>query len=772
MHLPKLYENTQTRETVDCFGGYNRRARIGDGEFYDMKNLSSDNYPTLSPRGRRGEVAVIEECNGMLAKDKLAYIDGNVLKIGNFTMALDASVTGERQLVAMGAYLLVFPDAMYVNTVNTSESGRIYGEQKTYDGNISLTVCDGEGNDVNIGNLLLDSGTNRCLRTTVREYGKFVAKPSQYDDRSTYIVINSIDMSQKKQYLYGIPNGTVKTSEGITVEYSVEHTVGNWGKVNGYALYELGEDANGYYFRTRWQTLYGDSCYEAVEAHKYDLEKYFGQYPDGIPVFGRLVLTRNIGGESMKRSYNITVAPDYGTRWEPLSVGDIRLCEKENGEAKLQRCTAFRENPTVTWNEANCWEDVESFLKLKIEGTAVGTDMRAIADAGGSESIRLAYHGSRHKYFLTSPLNRYSVSAVELVKESMKYYSYDTVMLRGCMNFVCAASMESGELTVFVNPPHKPLDFVIESGNRLWGCRYGKNERGEFVNEIYATAHGSFKNWDVYNGTAADSYAVSVGSEGKFTGAVNFRGYPVFFKEGCYHMVHGYYPASYQLVTDTGTGLQSGSHKSLCIMRNVLYYKAPDGVYRFDGSTYDKISEALGSTEYTDASGGGTDGKYYISMKERDGERELFVYDTERGLWYKEDGGGIKYFARLGGELYMYDADRHRLLTAKGTEGTAENAVEWFAETGEIGYSTTDARYLDKLQLRISLPHGSKAELYTEYDGDGYFEHIGSVEGSAEQAFTLPVMPRRCDRFRLRISGVGECKLISISKIMEEGGEI
>lgn len=772
MHLPKLYENAQTRETVDCFGGYNRRARIGDGEFYDMKNLSSDGYPTLSPRGRRGEAAVIEKCNGMLARDKLAYIDGNLLRVGDFAMILDASVKGERQLVAMGAYLLVFPDAMYVNTVDTSDCGSIYGEQRSYGGNISLSLCDGEGNAVNIRDLLLDTGNGNSIRSTVSKNGCFVAKPSQYNDKSTYIVINSIDLTQRKQYLYGIPHGTLETSDGTSVSYSVNHVIGNWGIVNGYAIYELGEDAQGYYFRTRWETLYGDSSYEAMEGHKNELEKYFRSYPAGIPVFGRLELTRTVDGDSMKRTYNITVSSDYSVSWNPLNVGDIRLCERENGGAKLQRCTSFRDDPVTTWNEASCWQDIESFLKLKVEGTAVGTDLQAIIDSDGSESIRLSYYGGTHKYFLASLLKQYSASAVELVKKSIKYYSSDTFMLRGCMNFVCTASTESGELAVFVNPSHKPLDFVIESGNRLWGCRYGKNERGEFVNEIYATAHGSFRNWDVYNGTAGDSYAVSVGSEGKFTGAVNFRGYPLFFKEGCYHMVHGYYPASYQLVTDTGTGVQAGSHKSLCIMRNVLYYKAPDGVYCFDGSAYAKISEALGGTEYTDASGGGVDGKYYISMAKKGGERELFVYDTEKGLWYREDGGGIKYFARLGGELYMYDADTHKLLTAKGTVGAPEDAVEWFAETGEIGYASADARYLDKLQLRISLPHGSKAALYIEYDGDGYFEHIGSVEGSAVQAFTLPVMPRRCDRFRLRISGVGECKLISISKITEEGGEV
>ena len=30
------------------------------------------------------------------------------------------------------------------------------------------------------------------------------------------------------------------------------------------------------------------------------------------------------------------------------------------------------------------------------------------------------------------------------------------------------------------------MDFVIESENRLWGCRYGIANNGEVVNEIFA----------------------------------------------------------------------------------------------------------------------------------------------------------------------------------------------------------------------------------------------------------------------------------------------
>ena len=98
--------------------------------------------------------------------------------------------------------------------------------------------------------------------------------------------------------------------------------------------------------------------------------------------------------------------------------------------------------------------------------------------------------------------------------------------------------------------------------------------------------------------------------------------------------------------------------------------------------------------------------------------------------------------------------------------------MEWFAETGIMGYSTPDAKYVGKVQMRIMLPVGSKVSLYIEYDSDGYMEFMGGIEGMSFHAFTVPVMPRRCDHFKIRVEGVGECKIFSISKVMEEGGDL
>lgn len=55
------------------------------------------------------------------------------------------------------------------------------------------------------------------------------------------------------------------------------------------------------------------------------------------------------------------------------------------------------------------------------------------------------------------------------------------------------------------------LDFVTECDNRVWGCSSKENV-------IYACKLGDPTNWFSYRGIAADSYAVTVGSDGPLPG--------------------------------------------------------------------------------------------------------------------------------------------------------------------------------------------------------------------------------------------------------------
>ena len=131
MRFPKLNIRPQSREFIQEFGGLDRRVRISENCFAEMQNMTGDFYPALAPRRRRGVVGQITQCNAMTeAAGRLAYVDGNKLHWGIGTDAVTIDLTaGEntpRQLVMMGAYLVVFPDNMYLNTANTDDWGAFH----------------------------------------------------------------------------------------------------------------------------------------------------------------------------------------------------------------------------------------------------------------------------------------------------------------------------------------------------------------------------------------------------------------------------------------------------------------------------------------------------------------------------------------------------------------------------------------------------------------------------------------------------------------------
>lgn len=316
------------------------------------------------------------------------------------------------------------------------------------------------------------------------------------------------------------------------------------------------------------------------------------------------------------------------------------------------------------------------------------------------------------------------------------------------------------------------MDFVIESGNRLWGCRFGSADDGSMVNEIYASKLGDFRNWSCYQGISTDSYRASVGTDGAFTGAVSHMGYPIFFKEGCMHKVYGNMPSNYQIQTTACRGVQKGSDRSLAIVNEVLYYKSRFGICAYDGSLPAEASSALGEVAYFDAVAGAHGNKYYISMSDSDGTYHLFVYDTTRAMWHREDNTRVRCFASYKNDLYYIDGDSGKIKTVFGSGTADETRVKWSCETGLLGLSSPDRKYISRLNIRISLDTTSSAFFYIQYDSSGSWQHIASLRGSKTRSLSVAIRPRRCDHFRLKIEGEGDMKIYSITKTMSEGSDI
>ncbi len=341
------------------------------------------------------------------------------------------------------------------------------------------------------------------------------------------------------------------------------------------------------------------------------------------------------------------------------------------------------------------------------------------------------------------------------------------------------AIVQSGTgMTVTVSRLVPDMDYVVAAGNRLWGCRYGVDENGKPINEIYASALGDPKNWRKFLGVSTDSWQASVGSCGVFTGAICYDGKPIFFKEDTIIKIYGDYPAEFTMTEHALRGIESGSAKSAVVVNDVLYYKSANGVVKYDGGIPVNVDTALGNSKWKNAVAGGVDDRYFISMEDMSGRRSLFTYDTVKRQWYREDDILVKAFCRCGSELYMLcgGEEKNQVYTVCGSyngmngenAGMLEAPVSWYCETAELEYETPDHVYVSMLQLRLDIPFGSRVQVDVEYDSDGVWRRQQVIEGRKKRAVEIPLRPRRCDHFRLRISGTGDAVICSIAKQTED----
>jgi hypothetical protein len=586
MKYPKLKEIPTSRELVDVFTGYNHNLRIRDGEFYDMTNLSSDNYPVLSPRPKRGIYVSQGEPQGMVAKDALCYVDGADFIINEYRVPMRLTIDDTpKTLISMGAYVIIMPDKKYINTIDHSDNGDIEASVTTST-QVTFEICKADGN----------------LYDNVRK---------------------------------------------------------------------------------------SDTAPEVTE----DMEKD----PTTIPLW----LDTSNTPHALKQ-YSVT-----NSMWSTIATTYIKISATGIG-------IPFSENDGVTIS---------------------GVEDEDLSDLNASMVI----WAKGDNYIVVTGI-------------------------------IDETTSQSTPITVSRKMPK--MDFIIESENRLWGCRYGTAHNGEIVNEIYACKLGDFKNWNCFMGISTDSYAATVGTDGQFTGAITHLGYPLFFKENYVHKVYGNYPANYQIQTTACRGVQRGCSRSLSIVNEVLYYKARSAVCAYDGSLPVEMSSALGEIAYHNAVAGTLGNKYYISMSDANEQWHLFVYDTKKGMWHREDDTQAVEFCNCRGDLYFIDYADKQIKTVRGTGVTETAPIKWSATTGVIGTDSPDKKYISRLDVRMSLDVGTRVSFFAEYDSSGEWEHLYTMDGVKLRTFAVPIRPQRCDHMRIKIIGTGEAKIYSICKTIEQGSDV
>lgn len=583
MQFPFLNPTPQTRLVTDRFRGYDHRLHAAEGSFFDTENLSAREYPLLCTREKRGTLCVLEKPGGLIGKDSLCWVTDGTLYVNQLATPLNDLSEGEKQLVSMGAYVLIFPDKKYYNTQDPADFGSMEADL-TLEGEVRYSLCDADG----------------------AELGEPVVSAAEPENQ---------------------PNAAL------------------WLDTSG-------------------------------------------------------------GGKLLRRyseAQRLWVeVPQVYTKLTFMSLGRVpALFSRYDG--------------------------------VEISGAA-------FEELNGSRILYALGGGEQERDFI-----------------------------------VVAGLIEQGgtaDGSVRLRRRVPEMDFVCEAQNRLWGCRYG-NDGEKNINEIYASALGDFKNFRQYLGLSGDSWTASVGSDGPWTGAVNYLGRPCFFKENRIHQVTVSASGAHRLDETVCRGVQRGSHKSLQVVGESLYYKSPGEVCVWQGGFPQPVGAALGDIAYDSAVGGSVDGRFYLSLRETaTGNRQLFCFDTQRGLWYREDGLHALCFAPAHGELYAIDADTGAVLAMKGSVGAPEETLAWMAESGLLDYRTPDHKYLSRLTLTLRLAAGARITLWLRYDSEGDWERCGLLTLVKSGTAVIPIRPRRCDHMQLRICGEGEARICAITRVLETGSDL
>ena len=146
MYLPHIkHTENATRQMLSVFGGYNHNTVISEGEFYEMTNMTSNLYPVLSSRPSRKGYANHAECV-MWVGDKRISLQPPHVVIGDETdtmidLGLQSGV--EHKAVVSGAYLVIFPEAVFVNLMKTTEFGALSQTKDPATGILHTDILDG-----------------------------------------------------------------------------------------------------------------------------------------------------------------------------------------------------------------------------------------------------------------------------------------------------------------------------------------------------------------------------------------------------------------------------------------------------------------------------------------------------------------------------------------------------------------------------------------------------------------------------------------------------
>lgn len=131
MKLPRINQTNNSSFLQSGFKGINHVPGASNGEIYDMRNLTSDEYPLLCTRPNRWTIRSVAKPNGLFAAGAMFVVDGTTLYVDGVNKG--TLTDSQKTFAALGERVVIFPDKkIYQNGILTDLSVSWNGASITF----------------------------------------------------------------------------------------------------------------------------------------------------------------------------------------------------------------------------------------------------------------------------------------------------------------------------------------------------------------------------------------------------------------------------------------------------------------------------------------------------------------------------------------------------------------------------------------------------------------------------------------------------------------
>ena len=759
MKLPSLPNKTKPRRIQEvAFGGVNYSENFNEGEWEATRNISCALFPTIIPRAGRNVVSQEDGATAVYVFDKLAKVVGTTFYWDGVPKGTVSP--GKKQFAKVGDILCIFPDGAFFNVVTgefeSTESTVIIPNRE------SLAV---EGSTITI----YSGGGINYHRT---ENGETITGRGQIGSKSSL---------EAKAWVSSYPDGVPQLTPLNQVDtyprtadfYQADYVFPFYGeddsdyKYNSYQAINLTSEEKEFWpgvRRTYWTLTYGvpfssgSDDMVAVGTISGWEEMTQQQYSECAADINRVSV---VSGQSTTQKYlNELKVNDKLSETHVDNYYTKRVVETID---RVQYIDYALEH-TTSWGDPNSPSKYKSY-KIHYYYTGITTGIYE----GVNNGTPLNIPGDLND----ADIDEEGVSVVISRGETSIDATFDSVSVADnvttitFLEDISALASEMGPITIQRVSGAFGFEYITASGNRLWAV---KGDR------IYASKWGDPTDFESSTGTQVDPWSTQISSDGEWTGIIEYSGNVLCFKEDMLHMVIGTLPENYRCYDYNVAGIKKGCAESAVIINEVLYYYGIEGVYRYSGNVPTLITQNFGLRVYNDAVAGSDGIRYYISAK---GDSwDMHVYDTVKGIWMREDELEVIQFARYLGKLYALTTDGRFIMLGNGDMRSIDTSLDgdetyfaWSMKSTPFYEDTFNRKYHTKLIIRMEMFPFSSFSVSVSYDGGDDMEIFRSQVSTGHRVMVVPVLPRRCDAFRLKIEGTGNFILRGIAREYSEGRE-